>query len=67
MSLEAFSDEALLALVAKGEEAALQQIFRRYAGAFLGLARRMGLDSASREDVVQEVFSKIWRFTTVDI
>jgi RNA polymerase sigma-70 factor (ECF subfamily) len=61
MSLEAFSDEALLALAAKGEEAALQQIFRRYAGAFLGLARRMGLDSASREDVVQEVFSKIWR------
>jgi RNA polymerase sigma-70 factor (ECF subfamily) len=61
MSLEAFSDEALLALAAKGDEAALQQIFRRYAGAFLGLARRMGLDSASREDVVQEVFSKIWR------
>lgn len=29
MSLEAFSDEALLALVARGEEAALQQIFRR--------------------------------------
>jgi len=53
MSLEAFSDEALLALAAKGDEAALQQIFRRYAGAFLGLARRMGLDSASREDVVQ--------------
>mgnify|MGYP005847958441 FL=1 len=61
MSLEAFSDEALLALVARGEEAALQQIFRRYAGAFLGLARRLGLDSASQEDVVQEVFSKIWR------
>ncbi|GIW27119.1 MAG: putative RNA polymerase sigma E protein [Meiothermus sp.] len=61
MSLKAFSDEALLALVARGEEAALQQIFRRYAGAFLGLARRLGLDSASQEDVVQEVFSKIWR------
>ncbi|MCS7194030.1 MAG: sigma-70 family RNA polymerase sigma factor [Meiothermus sp.] len=61
MSLEAFSDEALLALVARGEEAALQQLFRRYAGAFLGLARRMGLDSASGEDVVQEAFSKVWQ------
>lgn len=61
MSLEAFSDEALLVLAARGEEAALQQIFRRYAGAFLGLSRRMGLDSASQEDVVQEVFSKIWK------
>lgn len=61
MSLEAFSDEALLALVARGDEAALQQIFRRYAGAFLGLARRLGLDSASQEDVVQEVFTKIWK------
>lgn len=61
MSLEAFSDEALLALVAKGEEAGLQQLFRRYAGAFLGLARRMGLDSSTREDVVQEVFSKVWK------
>lgn len=61
MSLEAFSDEALLALVARGEEAALQQLFRRYAGAFLALARRMGLDSATQEDVVQEAFSKIWK------
>ncbi|GIW25068.1 sigma-70 family RNA polymerase sigma factor [Meiothermus sp.] len=61
MSLEAFSDEALLALAARGEEAALQQLFRRYAGAFLGLARRMGLDSASQEDVVQEAFSKVWQ------
>lgn len=61
MSLEAFSDEALLALAARGDEAALQQIFRRYAGAFLGLARRLGLDSASQEDVVQEVFTKIWK------
>lgn len=61
MSLEAFSDEALLALVGRGEESALQQLFRRYAGAFLGLARRMGLDSASQEDVVQEAFSKVWQ------
>lgn len=61
MSLEAFSDEALLALAARGEEAVLKELFRRYAGAFLGLARRMGLDAASREDVVQEAFSKIWQ------
>ncbi|MBO1435953.1 sigma-70 family RNA polymerase sigma factor [Meiothermus sp. CFH 77666] len=61
MSLEAFSDEVLLALVVRGDETALQQLFRRYAGAFLGLARRMGLDAATQEDVVQEAFSKIWK------
>lgn len=61
MSLEGLSDEALLALVARGEEEALRWLFRRYAGAFLSLARRMGLDANAQEDVVQEAFIKIWR------
>lgn len=61
MSLEAFTDESLLALVARGDEDALRVLFRRYAGAVLSLARRMGLDSATREDCVQEVFGRIWK------
>ncbi len=60
MSLEAFSDEALLALVARREEEALRVLFKRYSGAFLGLARRLGLDAATSEDVVQEIFLRIW-------
>lgn len=61
MSLEHFSDEALLALVARGDEEALRWLYRRYAGAVLALAKRMGLDAAAREDCVQEVFQRIWR------
>lgn len=61
MSLEGLSDEALLVLVARGEEEALRWLFRRYAGAFLSLARRMGLDANAQEDVVQEAFVKIWK------
>ena len=44
---EALSDEALLALVARGDEEAFRVLFRRYAGSFLALARRMGLDGAA--------------------
>ena len=61
MSLEGLSDEALLALVARGDEEVLRLLFRRYAGAFLGLARRMGLDRTAQEDVAQEAFVKGWR------
>ncbi len=61
MSLEAFTDESLLALVARSDEEALRVLFRRYAGAVLSLARRMGLDAATREDCVQEVFGRIWK------
>ncbi|MER3553479.1 MAG: RNA polymerase subunit sigma [Meiothermus sp.] len=61
MSLEAFTDESLLTLVARGDEEALRVLFRRYAGSVLSLARRMGLDAATREDCVQEVFGRIWK------
>ena len=60
MSLDALSDEALLALVARQEEEALRVLFRRYSGAFLSLARRFGLDAATSEDVLQEVFLRVW-------
>jgi len=58
---EALSDEALLALVARGDEEAFRALFRRYAGSFLALARRMGLDGAAGEDVVQEAMIRIWQ------
>lgn len=61
MRLEALSDEALLALVARGEEEALEALLDRYGGVFLALARRLGLDGATAEDVVQEAFLRIWR------
>jgi RNA polymerase sigma-70 factor (ECF subfamily) len=58
--VEALSDEALLALVARGDEEAFRVLFRRYAGSFLALARRMGLDGTAGEDVVQEAMVRVW-------
>ncbi|GLV48484.1 putative RNA polymerase sigma E protein [Thermus sp. LT1-2-5] len=54
------SDEALLLLVARGDEEAFRTLFQRYAGSFLALARRMGLDTAAAEDVVQEAMLRVW-------
>ena len=58
---DSLSDEALLALVARGDEEAFRALFRRYAGSFLALARRMGLDGAAAEDVVQEAMIRVWQ------
>jgi RNA polymerase sigma-70 factor (ECF subfamily) len=61
VALESLTDEALVLLVARGEEDALRELVRRYGGAILGLARRMGLDPATREDCLQEVVQRIWK------
>ena len=58
---DSLSGEALLALVARGDEEAFRALFRRYAGSFLALARRMGLDGAAAEDVVQEAMIRVWQ------
>lgn len=60
MTLQTFPDEALLVLVARRDQAALSELYDRYASAVLGLARRMGFDIAAQEDCVQEVFMRIW-------
>ncbi len=60
MSLDGFSDEALLALVAKGEEDALSTLYDHYASAMLGLGYRMGFTRDAQEDAVQEIFFRIW-------
>lgn len=60
MSLEGFPDEALLALVARGEESALSTLYDRYASAMLGLAYRMGFSKEAQEDAVQEIFLRLW-------
>jgi RNA polymerase sigma factor (sigma-70 family) len=55
------SDEAVLALVAGSDEAALGELYDRFGGAAYGLARRILRDPELAEDAVQDAFLAIWR------
>jgi RNA polymerase sigma factor (sigma-70 family) len=55
------SDEAVVALVARSEEAALAEFYDRYSGAAHSLARRVVRDPSLADDVVQEAFLAVWR------
>lgn len=54
------SDAALTMAMARYQQEALGEAYRRHAGAVFGLAKRLLLDQAKAEDVVQEVFLRIW-------
>jgi RNA polymerase sigma-70 factor (ECF subfamily) len=56
------TDEDLLELVAqRRDEAAFDELYRRYARAVYGVVRRRLGDHARSEDVVQEAFTSAWR------
>jgi RNA polymerase sigma-70 factor (ECF subfamily) len=56
--------EALVTLVARGDEAAFEVLFRRTAGPVLGVVRRVLRDPAQSEEVAQEVMVEVWRTAT---
>lgn len=47
--------------VARADEAALGEIYRRYSGAVWGLARKVTNDQHEAEEVCQTVFANLWR------
>jgi RNA polymerase sigma factor (sigma-70 family) len=55
------SDEALLALIARSDDQALGELYRRFGRLAYGLALRILRDDALAQDAVQEAFLGIWR------
>ncbi len=54
------SDAALVMAIGRYHQDALAEAYRRHAGAVFGLARRLLSDPARAEEVVQEVFLRLW-------
>jgi RNA polymerase sigma-70 factor, ECF subfamily len=59
-SLQDASDAALVLGIGRWREEALAEAYRRHAGAVFGLARRVLQDPEVAEEIVQEVFLRLW-------
>ncbi|MDP1819770.1 MAG: sigma-70 family RNA polymerase sigma factor [Acidimicrobiales bacterium] len=58
--LSTVSDAVLVVSISRYRQEALAEAYRRHAGAVYALARRLLVDSALAEEIVQEVFLRIW-------
>ena len=59
-SLQDASDAALVVAIARWRQDALAEAYRRHGGAVFALARRLLVDQSLAEEVVQEVFLRLW-------
>jgi RNA polymerase sigma-70 factor (ECF subfamily) len=55
------SDEALVALIARSDDSALEELYSRFGRIAYGLALRVLRDPALAEDAVQDAFLTVWR------
>ncbi len=60
LDLSPIADDQLVSRIAAGEAAALEALYDRYVRQCFGLALRMVSEPALAEEVVQEVFLKLW-------
>lgn len=58
--LSACSDAVLVVAISRYRQEALAEAYRRHAGAVFALSRRLLVDSALAEEIVQEVFLRLW-------
>lgn len=58
------SDTVLALAIARYDQSALAEAYRRHAGAVFGLARRLLVEPALAEEIVQEVFLRLWNDPT---
>jgi RNA polymerase sigma-70 factor (ECF subfamily) len=59
-SLQSQSDAALVIAIGRLREDALAEVYRRHAGAVYGLGRRILGEASLSEEMVQEVFLRLW-------
>jgi RNA polymerase sigma-70 factor (ECF subfamily) len=55
------TDAQLLAIIVRGENWALSEIYARYAGLVFSIALKTLNDQMMAEEIVQQVFTKVWR------
>jgi RNA polymerase sigma-70 factor (ECF subfamily) len=58
--LAELSDAGLVVAISRYHQEALAEAYRRHAGAVFGLARRLLSGQAQAEEIVQEVFLRLW-------
>lgn len=56
------SDATLVVAIGRYRQDALAEAYRRHAGAVFALARRLLVDRTLAEEVVQEVFLRLWHY-----
>jgi RNA polymerase sigma-70 factor, ECF subfamily len=59
-NLQDASDATLVVAIGRWREEALAEVYRRHAGAAYALARRLLNDNVLAEEVLQEVFLRLW-------